>query len=235
MIHAIDIAKRYRSDRGLHRWVLQAVNFTIPPKTNVGLIGRNGAGKSTLLRLIAGADFPTRGEVRRECRVSWPLGFAGGLHGSMTGRQNARFVCRIHGLGEDEMTEKLDFVQSFSELGESFDWPIHTYSTGMSARLKFALSLVFDFDVYLTDELTAVGDAAFQKKSRQAFKDLIGRAGLIMVAHQENVLKEYCQAGLLLHEGSAYWFDCIDDAINVYKETLHTPSSLEGGGRGEGN
>lgn len=220
MIRAIDLAKRYRSDRGLSHWVFSGVSFHIPTKTNVGLVGRNGAGKSTLLRLIAGADYPTRGEIRRDCRVSWPLGFAGGLHGSMTGRQNARFVCRIHGLAEDEIPERLAFVQNFAELGEAFDWPIHTYSTGMSARLKFALSLVFEFDVYLTDELTAVGDAVFQKKSRQAFKDLVGKAGLIMVAHQENVLKEYCQAGLFLHQGQAFWFDRIDDAFKAYKETI---------------
>lgn len=221
MIRAIDLAKRYRSDRGLSRWVFEHVDFEISAQTNVGLIGRNGAGKSTLLRLIAGADYPTRGEIRRHCRVSWPLGFAGGLHGSMTGRQNARFVCRIHGLREDEIPERLAFVQAFAELGDAFDWPIHTYSTGMGARLKFALSLVFDFDVYLTDELTAVGDAVFQTKSRQAFKDLVGRAGLIMVAHQENTLKEYCQAGLLLHEGRAHWFERIDDALKAYKETFN--------------
>lgn len=112
-------------------------------------------------------------------------------------------------------------MQAFAELGDAFDWPIHTYSTGMGARLKFALSLVFDFDVYLTDELTAVGDAVFQTKSRQAFKDLVGRAGLIMVAHQENTLKEYCQAGLLLHEGRAHWFERIDDALKAYKETFN--------------
>ena len=222
MIEVIDVSKRYRSDRGLRHWVLRQVSFTIPPRTNVGLIGKNGAGKSTLLRLIAGADFPTTGNIRRECRVSWPLGFAGGLHGSMTGRQNTRFVCRIHGIPEEAIPEKLAFVQSFSELHEAFDWPIHTYSTGMSARLKFALSLVFDFDVYLTDELTAVGDAVFQKKSRQAFKELVGKAGLIMVAHQENVLKEYCQAGLFLHDGRAHWFDRIEDAFQAYKETLNT-------------
>lgn len=222
MIEVVDVSKRYRSDRGLQHWVLRKVSFTIPPQINVGLIGRNGAGKSTLLRLIAGADFPTSGTIRRACRVSWPLGFAGGLQGSMTGRQNARFVLRIHGTPEDVIPDKLAFVQRFSELDEAFDWPIHTYSTGMSARLKFALSLVFDFDVYLTDELTAVGDAAFQKKSRQAFRDLVGKAGLIMVAHQENVLKEYCQAGLFLHDGRAHWFDRIEDAFKAYKETLDT-------------
>lgn len=220
MIRATDLSKRYRNDRGIEHWVLKNVDFQIPSKTNVGLIGRNGAGKSTLLRLIAGADYPTKGTISRECSVSWPLGFAGGLHGSMTGRQNGRFVCRIHGVPESEIPDKLDFVQSFAELGDAFDWPFSTYSTGMGARLKFALSMIFEFDVYLSDELTAVGDTIFQQKSKKAFKELVGRAGLIMVAHQENTLKENCSAGILLHQGSAHWFDNIDDAFHAYKETL---------------
>lgn len=220
MIKLHQLSKRYRSDRGFSHWVLNDVNLTIPTKTNVGLIGRNGAGKSTLLRLIAGADYPTRGEVIRQCRVSWPLGFGGGLHGSMTGRQNCRFVCRINGLTEAEIPERLVFVQAFAELGDAFDWPINTYSTGMGARLKFALSLVFDYDVYLSDELTAVGDAVFKTKSQQAFKDLMGRAGLIMVAHQEKTLKDHCTAGIFIHEGQAHWFDAIDDAFNAYRETM---------------
>lgn len=220
MIKINQVSKRYRSDRGFDHWVFRDVSLQIPAKSNVGLIGRNGAGKSTLLRLIAGADSPTTGKVLRECRVSWPLGFAGGLHGSMTGRQNTRFVCRIHGMPEYEIAERMEVVKSFSELGDAFDRPIETYSTGMGARLKFSLSLIFDYDVYLSDELTAVGDAVFQNKSRQAFKGLLGKAGLIMVAHQENVLKDYCSAGIFLHEGKAYWFDQIDDAFKAYKETL---------------
>jgi capsular polysaccharide transport system ATP-binding protein len=148
------------------------------------------------------------------------MGLSGGLHSSMTGRQNSRFVCRIHGVPEDEIPDRLAFVLAFSELGEACDWPISTYSSGMGARLKFALSLVFDFDFYLSDELTAVGDTVFQEKSRRAFTELVGRAGLIMVAHQESTLKQFCSAGILLHQGQAHWFDQIGDAFKAYKETL---------------
>ena len=220
MITLKQVGKRYRSDRGFSRWVLNDITLTIPAKSKVGLIGKNGAGKSTLLRLIAGADYPTKGQVQRHCRVSWPLGFSGGLQASMTGRQNSRFVMRINGVAEQAIPEMLKFVEEFSELGEMFDYPIQTYSSGMGARLKFALSLAFDYDVYLSDELTAVGDAAFQKKSRNAFNELTGRAGLIMVAHQENTLKEHCESGIFIYEGKALWFDAIDDALSAYKETI---------------
>jgi len=220
MIEIDNLSKRFRTLHGPSRWVLRDVSLTFPARVNVGLIGRNGAGKSTLLRLIAGVDTPTRGVVRRHCRVSWPLGLTGGLHGSMTGRQSVRFVCRVHGAPEHEIAAYEASVQDFSELTEAFDEPISTYSTGMNARLKFALSLAFDFDVYLTDELTAVGDAVFRKKAQQAFNDLIDRAGLIMVAHQDNVLRQFCQAGVLLLEGQAHWFDDIDQALQAYHKSI---------------
>ncbi|HQV11200.1 MAG TPA: ABC transporter ATP-binding protein [Nitrospira sp.] len=219
MIVLKDVAKRYRSDAGTSKWVLTNVTLTIPRRCSVGLVGRNGAGKSTLLRLIGGIDQPTRGSVERRCRVSWPLGFGGGLQGSLTGRQNVKFVCRLHGFDE-HLSEQMAFVQTFSELGDAFDEPIKTYSSGMSARLKFALSLVFDFEVYLVDELTAVGDAAFKKKSRAAFQELADHAGLIMVSHDERSLKEFCSAGIWLHEGRAHWFDNIDEALACYKDSI---------------
>jgi capsular polysaccharide transport system ATP-binding protein len=217
-----ELGKRYRNDRGLEKWVFQDINLEIAQKTRVGIIGRNGAGKSTLLRLIAGADYPTRGEVKRECNVSWPLGLVGGLPGSMTGRQGGRFVCRINGIPEDEIDDCLAYVKDFSDIGDAFEDPIETYSSGMGSRLKFALSMVFKFDVYLSDELTAVGDAGFNKKSKEAFKTTLADAGLIMVSHSESMLKEHCEAGILLHQGSAYWFDTVDDAFKAYKETLPT-------------
>lgn len=219
MIKVQGVHKRYQTDHGPGRWVLRDVSFVIPPKLNVGLVGSNGAGKSTLLRLIGGVDKPTRGKVERYCRVSWPMGFGGGLQGSLTGRQNSKFVCRIHG-HQDDIPERLDFIQAFAEIGEAFDEPVKHYSSGMRSRLQFALSLAFDFDVYISDEVTAAGDAAFRTKAANAFKDLSDRAGLIMVSHGEGTLKQFCKAGIWLHEGCAHWFDDIEDALKAYKETL---------------
>jgi capsular polysaccharide transport system ATP-binding protein len=218
MIVVDDLYKRYQTDHGPGPWVLRGLSFVIPPRTSVGLIGRNGAGKSTLLRLIGGMDMPTRGTVERRCRVSWPMG-NGGLQKTLTGRQNARFVCRIHG-HEQDMEQKVDAIQAFAELGKAFDEPIKTYSSGMRSRLQFALSLAFDFDVYISDEVTGAGDARFRRRAAEAFRQLADRAGIIMVSHGEGTLKEFCRSGILLSDGQATWFDDIDDALNAYKDSI---------------
>lgn len=218
MIVIEDLYKRYKTEHGPGKWVLQGVTLTIPAKVNVGLIGSNGAGKSTLLRIIGGIDHPNKGRVERHCRLSWPMG-QGGLEPTLSGRQNAKFVCRVHG-HEADLAERLTFIQAFSELGEAFDEPVNTYSSGMRSRLQFALSLAFDFDIYISDEVTAAGDAAFRKKAATAFKAMTNRAGLIMVAHDEGTLKQFCQAGIFLHQGKAHWFDAIDEALKTYKDTM---------------
>lgn len=219
MIIVEGVHKRYHTEQGPGKWVLHDVSFTIQPKVNVGLVGCNGAGKSTLLNLIGGVDMPTRGRIERRCRVSWPMGIGGGLQGSLTGRQNAKFICRIHGREED-IPQHIAFIEEFAEIGDAFDEPVKTYSTGMQARLKFAASLAFDFDAYISDELTAVGDAIFRKKAIKAFQKLTNRASLIMVSHQEATLKEFCTAGIWLHEGRAHWFDDVNDALRRYRESL---------------
>lgn len=214
MISIQGLYKRYHNHHGSN-WVLRDINLEIPKGVSVGLLGSNGAGKSTLLRLIGGMDSPDRGEIIRDCRVSWPIGLSGGFQGSMTGRQNVKFVARIHG-GSHHLEEVIAKVQDFAEIGAAFDEPVRTYSSGMRARLGFGMSLAFDFDVYLSDEATAVGDRAFKEKASKAFRDKVGQASLIIVSHGEAILKDLCQAGIWLHQGEATWFDDINDAIAMY-------------------
>jgi len=218
MIEVRNLYKRYHGPFG-GDWVLKDVNFTIPDNVSVGLLGRNGAGKSTLLRIIGGMDSPDKGTVNRDCRVSWPIGLGGGFQGSMTGRQNVKFVARIHG-GGDRIPEIISRVQDFAEIGKAFDQPVKTYSSGMRSRLAFGLSLAFDFDVYLSDEATAVGDAAFKAKATKAFQDRVGKASIVMVSHQVGMLKDLCQAGVWINNGTATWFDDINEAINSYHESI---------------
>jgi capsular polysaccharide transport system ATP-binding protein len=219
MIVVDNVHKRYQTDHGPGKWVLQGINFTIPRNLSVGLIGANGAGKSTLLRIIGGVDQPNKGRVERHCRVSWPMGFGGGLQGSLTGRQNAKFVCRIHG-DENDIPDRIAFIQDFAEIGNAFDEPVKTYSSGMKSRLQFGMSLAFDFDMYISDEVTSTGDAAFKSKAAAAFKALADKASLIMVSHSDGTLKQFCSAGIWINDGKAHWFDQIDEALKAYKDSL---------------
>lgn len=215
MIEVKNLYKRYHNHHGSD-WVLKDINITIPTGVSVGLIGANGAGKSTLLRLIAGMDTPERGEVIRRSRVSWPVGLSGGMQNNMTGRQNAKFVARVQGSSPKEVQRVIQFVEDFAEIGPAFDEPIRTYSSGMKSRISFGLSFAFDFDVYISDEATAVGDRAFKDKAKKLFQSKVGQASLIMVSHSEGILKDLCQAGLYLKNGSAYWYEDINEAIAVY-------------------
>lgn len=219
MIIVQDIHKRYRTPTGMGKWVLKGMTFTIPPKTNVGIIGSNGAGKSTLLRILGGVDQPSKGRVERNCRMSWPMGYGGGLQGSLTGRQNARFVCRLHG-HEEDIKDRVAFIEGFAEIGDDFDEPVRNYSSGMKSRLNFAMSLAFDFDVYISDEVTAAGDARMKQKAADAFKNLADKSGLLMAAHSESTLKNFCQSGIFLKDGQAFWFDDINDALAAYRESI---------------
>ncbi|MDN2656481.1 ATP-binding cassette domain-containing protein [Cobetia sp. 14N.309.X.WAT.E.A4] len=214
MIEIKNLYKRYHNHHGSD-WVLRDINLTIPAGVSVGLIGANGAGKSTLLRLIAGMDTPERGEVIRHSRVSWPVGLSGGMQGSMTGRQNVKFVARAQGRS-NEVDDIVNFVEDFAEIGASFDEPVKTYSSGMRSRLSFGLSFAFDFDVYISDEATAVGDRAFKKKAQRLFNQKVDKSSLIMVSHSEGILRELCDSGIYLKNKEAIWYDNINDAIYDY-------------------
>lgn len=230
MIEIKNIYKRYRNHHGSN-WVLDNVTLTIPSGVSVGLIGANGAGKSTLLRLIAGMDTPDKGSVVRHTRVSWPVGLTGGMQGSLTGRQNVKFVARAQGKSKD-IDSIVNFVKDFAEIGDAFDEPVNTYSSGMRSRVSFGLSLAFDFDVYISDEATAVGDRAFKAKAKKLFHDKIDRASLIMVSHSEGILRDTCEAGIYLKLGKAIWYDDINDAIEAYhfdvdKRNIDHPDQAE--------
>ncbi|MGS2744317.1 ABC transporter ATP-binding protein [Halomonas sp. LS-001] len=215
MIEVKNLYKRYHNHHGSD-WVLKDINLTFPKNVSVGLIGANGAGKSTLLKLIAGMDTPERGEVIRHSRVSWPVGLSGGMQSNMTGRQNVKFVARAQGSGPDDVKRVIQFVEDFAEIGDAFDEPIRTYSSGMRSRISFGLSLAFNFDVYISDEATAVGDRAFKAKAKELFESKVGQASIIMVSHSDGILRDLCQAGVYLKQGRATWFDDVNEAIDAY-------------------
>ena len=232
MIQLGNVTKFYPIKSGV-RYILRDVSLKIPTSTNLAVLGPNGAGKSTFLRLIGGSEAPNRGTIRTDQSISWPLGINSGFQSALTGRQNVLFVCRINGLTPAKTEEVIDEVVEFAELGEYFDLPLKTYSSGMRARLSFGLSMAFTFDVYLIDELTSVGDAIFRAKATKAFKDMRDRASIIFVSHNLKTLRESCDSALFLHDGQAEFFASIDDGIEAYQEyikadrTKHAKELLE--------
>ncbi|WP_428265143.1 ABC transporter ATP-binding protein [Haliangium sp.] len=216
MIELRNVCKTYNTSSGPN-WVLDNVSVSFPACTSVGILGRNGAGKSTLLRIIGGAELPDSGDIVRRGRVSWPIGFAGGFNSSLTGEENCRFVSRIYGQDIDEVVA---YTMEFAELGNYFSMPVRTYSSGMRARLAFGLSMAIDFDVYLVDEVTAVGDKPFQEKCRAAFAERRQRSSLIMVSHQVATIQQYCDRCALLVDGRLQMFDDVETAHEEYQERL---------------
>lgn len=206
--------------RGREKVVIDKLNVTLPTGKSLGLLGRNGAGKSTLLDIIAGVQPPDTGRVVTDGTMSWPVGFGGSFHPRMTGRQNVRFVARIYGVDTEGL---MDFVLGFSELGRMIDSPVKTYSQGMRARLGFGLSMGIKFDTYLVDEVTAVGDASFNAKSKAVFLDRVQNASAIMVSHQMNKLRNFCDAGVVLNNGKLEYFNDLDDAIKRHEELMKKP------------
>ncbi|MEO5715023.1 MAG: ABC transporter ATP-binding protein [Luteolibacter sp.] len=217
MIELRNLTKYYPVQNGV-RYVLRDVSLVIPTKANIAVLGPNGAGKSTLLRLIGGAEPADSGTIITDEEISWPLGLTSGFQGSLTGRQNVLFVCRINGLNSDESRYVIKQVVTFTELGEYFDMPVNTYSSGMRARLSFGLSMAFEFDVYLIDELTSVGDMTFRAKAKAAFQSIRKRASLIFVSHSMNTLRQSCQSALFLRDGLADFYSDIDEGIAAYTE-----------------
>lgn len=212
MIQLDRVFKYYRSD-GHTKIVLDHVSATFQSGRSYGLLGVNGAGKSTTMRLLAGTESPNSGRIRRSVRVSWPLGFSGGFHPQMTGRENVKFVARAYG---ENVGRVLEFVEDFAELGDYIDVSVKAYSSGMTSRLAFGLSMAIDFECYLIDEITAVGDARFQAKCREAFARRRETSDIIIASHAMETIKTYCDHGAVLVDGQILMFDSVESAIEVY-------------------
>jgi capsular polysaccharide transport system ATP-binding protein len=216
MIMLDRICKTYRTRSG-RKTVLKDVSASFEAGHNFGILGVNGAGKSTLIRLLAGSELPDRGAVRRYARISFPLGFGGTFHGALSGRENAAFVARIYGA---PIRAALDYVEAFSELEQYFDMPVNTYSAGMRARLAFATCLAIDFDVYLIDEVTEIGDQRFRRKCAEAFRERMLRSDIILVTHNAQTIRQYCDRGAVLANGELTLYDDIASALARYHRLL---------------
>ena len=216
MIELHNVSKTFVLNR--HRKVVaDNISLTFPSGKSVALLGRNGAGKSTLLKMISGGMRPDRGRIRTEGSVSWPVGFAGSFHPELSGLQNTRFVARIQGVDSDALVE---FVQEFAGVGGHFRLPVRTYSSGMRSRLAFAVSMGIHFDTYLVDEITAVGDDEFRRKSDAMFTDRIRQSGAVMVTHSLGQAQKLCDHAVVLENGQARFFEDVMGGINFYQRLI---------------
>jgi capsular polysaccharide transport system ATP-binding protein len=214
MIAMENITKVYDTRQG-PRTVLDCLNLQISRGEKVGIMGRNGAGKSTLMRLISGAERPTHGRINRQMSISWPLAFGGGFQGSLTGLDNLRFVCRVYGASYEKA---VPFVEEFSELGSYLREPVKKYSSGMRARLAFALSMAVEFDCFLIDEIIAVGDSRFHGRCREELFEKRKDRAMILVTHNSGHICDYCDRAAVLNGGKLHMFDQVDEALAFYEE-----------------
>jgi capsular polysaccharide transport system ATP-binding protein len=222
MVKLEHITKSYPTPQG-RRYVFRDLSFSFPVGANIGLIGRNGAGKSTLLRLLGGIDMPDSGRVHSTGSISWPVGLTGGFVTTLSARENVEFVCRIFGAHGRDMHSKVAFVREFAEIGEYFDLPMKSFSSGMRSRVAFGLSMAFDFDYYLIDEVMAVGDAQFKRKSREVLKKRLARANLILTSHNMGDIRQYCNLVVLVDRGNTTLFDDVEAGIRSYQGASENP------------
>lgn len=213
MISLKDVTKTYKTRHGI-RTVLDQINLCIGKGEKVGILGSNGAGKSTLIRLISGAEPPTSGDIHRGISISWPLAFGGAFQGSLSGFDNIKFICRVYNV---PITPAIAFVKEFSELGAYLLEPIKKYSSGMRARLAFAISMAVEFDCFLIDEIVAVGDSRFHEKCLvELFEKRKDRA-MIIVSHNPDYIREHCERAAVLSAGKLYSFNAVEEAFEFYK------------------
>ncbi len=214
MIKLQNLTKFYPSELG-DQYVFQDISFTFPEGRNVALLGSNGAGKSTLFRILAGSEYPNKGKVITDKALSWPVALSSGIHPQMTGRENTRFIGRVNGVTDlDEYEEK---VKAFAELGVKYDLPVRSYSSGMRSRLAFGCCVAIDFDVYLIDEATSVGDQKFRKKAKQALLEKSKTASVIMVSHEMEEIREFCDSAVILQRGELVFYENLEEALTVYE------------------
>ncbi|MEO6172343.1 MAG: ABC transporter ATP-binding protein [Arenimonas sp.] len=215
MISLENVSKKYHTQHGSHI-VLNNISLQVQKGEKIGILGRNGAGKSTLIRLLSGTERPDSGVIRSSMAVSWPLAFNGGFQGSLTGLDNVRFISRVYGV---ELDPVVQFVEEFADLGIYFREPVKKYSSGMRARLAFAISMAIEFDCYLIDEVLAVGDTRFHEKCEYELFEKRKDRSMIIVSHIGEQIKSHCDTIYVLHKGSIKRFNDINEAYEFYNNT----------------
>lgn len=194
--------------------ILDRATFRVERGRSLGILARNGTGKTTIVNMMAGLEKPDEGAIRRNCRVSFPLGFMGGVAGRHSPAENARHIARLYGLDPD-------YVQAFcrwlTDIAEYFDMPLSTCSAGMKARFTFSLLLALEFDLYLIDEgMPSNSDVEFNRKAGSILRDRLRDATVVIVSHQPRTLEAYCSQAAVLQDGQMHFFETLEEAKRLY-------------------
>jgi capsular polysaccharide transport system ATP-binding protein len=216
MLSIKNLTKSYKTKTGRH-YVFRNVSIDFPENKNIGILGLNGSGKSTLLRILGGIDHPDSGTIHCDKTISWPLGLRGGFVGNLSGRDNCQMICNLYGIDRQLIRTKLNFIKELSGIGQYFDEPVKYFSSGMGSRLGFALSMAFDFDILLMDEITSVGDQYFRKKAKQMIDSKRDHTNIIFVSHSATTVREFCDVGVIIRKGALEYYDDINNAFNAYQ------------------
>lgn len=203
-----------------HKVILQDASFRVELGNSLGILAPNGTGKTTLINMMAGLEKPDTGDIRRTSRISFPLGFMGGVVGRLSGTENARFIAKLYGLDPDYIEA---FCRWLCGLGEYFDMPVGTYSSGMRSRLSFALLLALDFDIYLIDEgMPSTMDVEFNAKAGDILRERLEKATIVVVSHQAETLEKFCRSAAVLMNGTMHQFDTLEEAKRLYDYETHS-------------
>jgi capsular polysaccharide transport system ATP-binding protein len=194
--------------------ILDRASFRVELGNSLGILAPNGTGKTTVINMMAGLEKPDEGRIIRTSRISFPLGFMGGVVTKHTGTENARYIARLYGLDPD-------YVESFARwltgLEEYFDMPVGTYSQGMRARFSFALMLAMEFDIYLIDEgMPSTTDAAFNKRAGAILRERLANKTVVIVSHDPRTLERFARSAAVLRNGQFYMFETLEEAKRLY-------------------
>ncbi|WP_370228974.1 ABC transporter ATP-binding protein [Cognatishimia sp.] len=213
MLEFDNVSKSYWTGKQ-RKVILERASFRVELGTSVGILARNGSGKTTIINMMAGLEKPDEGEIRRTCRISFPLGFMGGVVNKHTAVENSRYIARLYGLDPDYVEA---FCRWLCGLGEYFDQPLGTYSSGMRARFSFALMLALDFDIYLVDEgMPSSTDVDFNRKAGEVLKERLRTTTMVIVSHQPKTLEKFAKSAAVLRNGKLHMFDTLEEAKQLY-------------------
>lgn len=199
--------------------ILDRASFKVEIGKSMGILAQNGTGKTTIINMMAGLEKPDEGKISRTSRISFPLGFMGGVVNKHSATENARYIARLYGLDADYIES---FCRWLTDIGEYFDMPVGTYSSGMKSRFSFSLMLALEFDIYLIDEgMPSTNDINFNKRAGEVLRQRLANATVIVVSHQARTLEKFCNSAAVLKNGQLYMFDTLEEAKQLYDYEAH--------------